>query len=276
MIDATRAHFEQQLNPGSGGNQAARVSQQRNAGVIFVRNDSGADRDRFDVLGIDAPIVLPGDNLDEFKRQVTFTGVTPAEDDHAQKFVVLQEPVAAGQLGRAVIHGVTVARVSVETGDETAAGITDNDPSSLSASDTGAAQILWLEGVSGTPGIVWAIVRLGGGGSANVPRFRARLTGSSSIGANRWSYSFVEVEPDLTGTFKDLAGGRTGTAYNTMEANNAASGTLGSGDDPANFPSGVELQPIGPAVVWIDEDLDCNDEPIFLFQASNNPGGACA
>lgn len=272
MIDATRAHFEKQLTPGSGGNQPARVGQQRNAGVIFVRNDSGSDRDRFDVLGVGAPIVSPTDNLDEFKRQVTFAGVTPVEDDHAQKFVVLQEPVAAGGLARAVIHGVTVARVSVETGDETAAGITDNDPSSLSASDTGAAQILWLEGTSGS---VWAIVRLGGG-SANVPRFRARLTGSSSIGANRWSYSFVEVEPDLSGTFKDLPGGRTGTAYNTIEANNAASGTLGSGDDPANFPSGVELQPIGPAVVWIDEDLDCNDQPIFLFQASNNPGGACA
>ena len=44
IVDATRAHLEKQF---AGGNQPARVIEQRNAGVIFVRNDSGGDRERF-------------------------------------------------------------------------------------------------------------------------------------------------------------------------------------------------------------------------------------
>ena len=36
--------------------------------VISVRNLSGVDRNRFEVLGIDKPIVEPGENLETFKR----------------------------------------------------------------------------------------------------------------------------------------------------------------------------------------------------------------
>ena len=41
----------------------------RQSGIVKVRNKSGADRDRFDVLMIDDPIIGPTDNLQQYKNQ---------------------------------------------------------------------------------------------------------------------------------------------------------------------------------------------------------------
>ena len=51
--------------------------ERRDADVVLVRNDSGADVGRFGILGIGGPIITPEDNLDEFKRMVAVSGVTP-------------------------------------------------------------------------------------------------------------------------------------------------------------------------------------------------------
>ena len=45
---------------------------------VKVRNDSGADRSRFDVLGISGPLFTPTDNLAEFLRAPKLIGATPA------------------------------------------------------------------------------------------------------------------------------------------------------------------------------------------------------
>ena len=42
---------------------------------IMVKNNTGADRDRFDVLGISGPIISPADNLVEFQNRVAMVGV---------------------------------------------------------------------------------------------------------------------------------------------------------------------------------------------------------
>jgi hypothetical protein len=109
----------------------------------------------------------------------------------------------------------------------------------------------------------------------SVIQFWGKLSNMTSLGDNRWSYDFLEQVPDLDGTFKDAPNGRSGICYNTLEAFNTASGIQGSGDNTADFPGGVELQPIGGGVVRIYQDVDCNGDPIFLFQAPNNPGGNC-
>jgi len=49
----------------------------RQSGIVLVRNDSGADRNRFDALGIDSPIITPTDNEDAFKNHVTLSGSMP-------------------------------------------------------------------------------------------------------------------------------------------------------------------------------------------------------
>jgi len=113
------------------------------------------------------------------------------------------------------------------------------------------------------------------------PRFWSKITGSAQIGAagsNRWSYTFEEAMPGLAGAWQTLPGGRTGTAYNTMEANNSAAGIQGSGDNQSNLPPTITLLPIGSgAVVEIRAYLDCATPPntLYDFQAPNNPGGSC-
>ena len=67
------------------------------SGIVLVKNASGSDCERFDVLGIEQPIFPPSDNLLSFTNQLSVVGVTPNENRHLGRFVVLQEP----QIGRA-------------------------------------------------------------------------------------------------------------------------------------------------------------------------------
>jgi len=186
---------------------------------------------------------------------------------------VLQEPVKAGALARAVIDGVTPARIDVADGNEAAATLVDNTADHLAGATQGSAQILWLDANS-APGTVLAIVRLGGGGSGGF--FWARLTGASSIGDNRWAYPFEEVRYQKQGDWAVLTGGRTGTAYNTMEESNTDTGVQGDGTDVGNYPSGVELQPIGTGVVEVRSVINCDTGATeYVFSAPNNPDGPC-
>ena len=58
----------------------------RQTGIIKVKNCSGENRERFDVLGIDVPIFLPKENEDSFKNRVMFDGIKPKVPDHVGKF----------------------------------------------------------------------------------------------------------------------------------------------------------------------------------------------
>ena len=156
-MDAARDFQRRQRRWGSTSPAVASDS-----AIIIVRNDSGANRARFDVLGIDSPIFSPDDNLDTFKGRVALCGITPAVADHLGRFVVLLEPIKNGQLGAAQVSGVCPARITVAAGDTAwrFADVYDGQPGSLKPCRIGSATILWK--AAGT-GSVWAVVRLGAG-----------------------------------------------------------------------------------------------------------------
>lgn len=143
------------------------------ASLVLVRNDSGSDLDRFEILGIDAPVIDPVDNEEAFKNRVAVSGVTPAtahaEDDpgdtHVGRFVVLAEPVKSGKIGRAFAAGVCPVKIDVadESQDCRFAEIAEDLSSNLEVNPSGSAAILWRAG--GT-GLQWALVRLGHPGIA--------------------------------------------------------------------------------------------------------------
>ena len=87
FIDAARDYRQRQQGIAQQPTQAFRDS-----GTALVRNDSGADRARFEILGVDSVVVSPVDNLDAFKNTVVLTGVTPQQPTHLGRFVVLAEP----------------------------------------------------------------------------------------------------------------------------------------------------------------------------------------
>ena len=82
--------------------------------------------------------------------------------------------------------------------------------------------------------------------------FWAQITGSSLVSgeAARWLYTFAEVTGQWTTTGRGqlLSGGRTGSAYNSIEAFNPTSGigAMGSGQTVTSteFSNGLKLQPI--------------------------------
>jgi hypothetical protein len=157
--------------------QASRTSRQAEgganlpaAGIVTVRNDSGADQDRFAVLGIGSPLILPTENAAAFQERVAMAVVAPDKDTHVDRICILQEPVAAGKLGRGLILGVTPVRLDVQAEDDRVAAVVTGETGSLKTGITGVARILWKE--SGT-GEVWGIVQIPAGGGDALPEGQA-------------------------------------------------------------------------------------------------------
>ncbi|MBN2584881.1 MAG: hypothetical protein JXL80_17585 [Planctomycetes bacterium] len=148
----------------------------RSSGLVLVRNDSGEACDLFDVLGIDGPLIIPENNEEEFADRVVMSGVTATLPDHLGRFVILLEPLAAGQeggegdVGLACASGVCPAKLNVTNENHRFADIDHEEGVGfLTTRPSGAATILWKE--SGTGAGKWALVRLGSsGGTADNPK----------------------------------------------------------------------------------------------------------
>lgn len=149
FVDAAVWVRQQRTRNGAGGiNDAPPGSQ------ILVKNGSGADRARFDVLGISAPAIAPSDNEEEFLAQRVLLGSAPVAS-LAGKILILAEPLKDGEIGRAYVDGVCPAWINGE-GDY--CEIKDGEAGYLQAGSSGSARILWSEGGTGER---WAVVLLG-------------------------------------------------------------------------------------------------------------------
>jgi hypothetical protein len=155
FVDAAEAHKNRMTAPPS-------AQQLRESGdTVLVRNDSGQNIIRFGILGIDGPLVEPAANLERFKNRTVLKGVIPITADHSGKFVITQEPIRPGKIGRALISGVSAVQVLVldeDAEDYQYADVFEPFGEWMIASPTGSASILWRE--SGL-NIRWALVRIG-------------------------------------------------------------------------------------------------------------------
>ena len=155
FIDAAIDYRQRTAHLGQGAQPS--FSQ---ASIVLVRNDSGSNQNRMAVLGVDAPIIDPSANEEEFRNRVALSCVAPEEGTHEGRFVVLAEPIANGKIGRAYAAGVCPVKIDVPDEEhewryaEIADGITGN----LKVGMQGSAGILWRAG--GT-GVQWAVIRLG-------------------------------------------------------------------------------------------------------------------
>jgi len=156
FLDAARAVREHKVF----GTEALQFFRQ--SGIAKVKNVSGSDQARFAVLGLSEPIILPGANETEFKRQVTFEGVVPSKSDHRGKFAVLLEPIADGKIGLAVVAGVVPVRLKVDPAHlYDRAEIIDSDTGKLLNVPHGSARVLWIDAIGSEER--WAVVRLDDG-----------------------------------------------------------------------------------------------------------------
>ncbi len=155
FVDVARDHQASQRRIASTPQTPIRPT-----GIVLVRNGTGRDLKRYHVLAIDSPIIDPDDNEDEFKNRVALAGVLPDKDEHFGKFVILNEPLKSGAIGRAYVAGVCPVKIDVPDEDHERhyADILDDTTDTLMARHDGAAQILWRAGGTGKQ---WALVRLG-------------------------------------------------------------------------------------------------------------------
>jgi len=152
FIDSARDFLSRQSDMNR-----ARIRDTRNSGIILVKNASGEDRARFEILGITDPVISVSDNEEHFKNRVALKGEMPSVDDHTGKFVILLEPLKSDGIGMAMALGICPVKLTVDSEDHTHADVKDEEAATLQSGFSGSAQILWKE--SGT-GEKWAVVRI--------------------------------------------------------------------------------------------------------------------
>ena len=159
FVEAAKAHINSQSGQDVGGSEV----RLRND-LILVKNSSGDSRGQSEILGIDTPIILPIENLNEFQNRLAVVGVVPSAA-HAENFVILVEPIPSGRLGLGWISGVCQVKIEVMAEGDTTAGVVIGRTTSL-RSGVGSIPIIWKEPGRG---IKWGIVKFavaGGTGSA--------------------------------------------------------------------------------------------------------------
>jgi hypothetical protein len=140
---------------------------------ILVQNNDTAVIPWYGVLSLagQTPIILPSQNIDQFRQQVTMQGIVPSAA--GQPFVIVQEPLVPaaddegeGECGIAVIAGATWVQVNVNSTGDGFAQTKSGDATQLDSVVTAVANsvpILWKASGTGTQ---WALVLLAGSGSA--------------------------------------------------------------------------------------------------------------
>lgn len=150
------------------------------AGVVLIKNAESETRDRFTALVLNDIAVPPSANEDEFiSCAPVFIGQKMTDEREGKPYAILLEPIAAGEIGRAMVFGIVPAKVSIQDADDQYAVPTPNSSSGALQSDsTGVARIVWKAGGTGTQ---WCLLQLGGagGGSGGDKAYMCRVTGGS-------------------------------------------------------------------------------------------------
>lgn len=124
-------------------------------GVVLVKNTTADDRAQFEILTISGILFGSTDNIVEFKTKPCLKGI--ATGTPPEKFVILQEPIGAGKIGRGMVCGVTAVQVDMVTSLDPWADVISADSTKLRSGPFGSARILYAPAGTGT---VWALVSI--------------------------------------------------------------------------------------------------------------------
>lgn len=132
-------------------------------GMVRVKNTTDEDLDRFAALAVDGGIgVTPEKNELAFQNEPAVLFGRIYEGD--SPWVVLQEPIPAGKIGRGMLFGVTPALVDIaDTDHGFAEPVPDNAAGAIQSCAAGTARILWKPGKTG---LEWCLLHVGAGSGA--------------------------------------------------------------------------------------------------------------
>jgi hypothetical protein len=168
MIDAGNAHRNDRLSNGT-----PEPTRPRQTDVIKLKNNSGADRSRGEILRINGKAIT---NLSD--EHLWLIGSAPTDDGY---FGILKEPIRNGGIGQVQVSGCCMAMIDVADADHTRAKSVASQYV-LESSDDGPIEIIYKP--SGT-GELECVVRFGGGSGSNLFAFALTANmASKSAAAN--------------------------------------------------------------------------------------------
>jgi hypothetical protein len=149
---------------------------------ISLRNDTGAPLPRYAVVGLEAPLIDPADNLNGFLATIAFSAIAPNSDLHGLRIAITQEPIPTDGIGKAIVSGISPARVTITDESHGYAAVATGTVDTLESAEAGTMRLLWK--APGT-GVQWALVLFpvgGSGGSAGwTPRIIEVLGGQELV-----------------------------------------------------------------------------------------------
>jgi hypothetical protein len=188
MVDAGNAYRAGRLNVG-----APPPTRPRQTDLVRIKNNSGADRARGEILLIDGKAIT--DLTDE---HIWLLGDEPTADGY---FAILKEPIASGGVGVSQVSGCCLAMVDVSDTDHTrakaAAGLY-----MLESSADGPLEILYQPGTTGEVECVVRFASIGGGGGE---LYRFELAANFSSGTT------------VAATIKTMGGSTVGTGISLTD-----------------------------------------------------------
>lgn len=145
----------------SGGNRPFPIDD-RDLVAVTVKNETGGDRRRFEIVGLENPVFAPQDSLATFQNRVALGGGVPSLPEHVRRFGVLLRPVAAGRLTKACVQGAVPVKLKVRDEAHEFARLVDGRTGYLESADAGVP-VLWKDDAQyeDENGNVWALVLLG-------------------------------------------------------------------------------------------------------------------
>lgn len=143
--DEAADHYKRAFQNSQPGNQQFTP---RDTNIIKIRNDSGAARDRFDVLAINGPLILPSANATSFLSQPAAKGIQPQVvadgTTHVGSWAILLEPAKDGAIVKAAVGGYWACIVDCQHPDHRWADVV-HEEYALASNWYGSAEILWHE-----------------------------------------------------------------------------------------------------------------------------------
>ncbi len=149
-------------------------------GIVLVKNCEERTYERFAALSVTGVCVTADANEDEFVScQPVLQGSRVTDERVERPYVILQEPLEAGAVGRAMLMGVTPAKVVVNDPEDGYAVPKAGSDGSLESAATGVARILWKGSGSGAR---WCLLQLGGagGGAGEDKALMCKVSGGSA------------------------------------------------------------------------------------------------
>lgn len=132
-------------------------------GEIRIKYTGSKTLNQFAAVALTGLVLTP-ENCDEFATAVpTFTAGTMTAALADSPFAICRKPANPGEITKAVLTGVTPARVTIkDAAHQFAKPTPDSEAGALESCESGTARIVWKAGSSGEQ---WCILQIGAGGA---------------------------------------------------------------------------------------------------------------